>query len=344
MTDSDRVLVTGASGFIGGAVVRLLLQRGFAVRALARPSSRRDNIPPACEIVEGDVTDRESIRKAMRGVRHLFHLAADYRLWAPDPAPIMRVNVGGVEIVMQEALRAGVERIVHTSSVTTLAPMKCGGLCTEKSRLPPESAPGAYKRSKILSERLVETMVEREGLPAVIVCPSAPLGPGDLRPTPTGRILCEALRGGMPAYVDTGLNIVHVDDVAAGQLAAMTGGAVGERYILGGENMTLRELLIEISNITGRPGPRLQLPYAPLIPIAYLNEWAARLTGSEPFLNRESLRQSASRMFFDDSKARAALGYHTRPARLAIADAIRWFRDGRAKEAAPPEARVNDAA
>jgi len=327
MTSHDRVLVTGASGFIGGAVARLLLQNGYRVRALTRPFSRRDNIPPGIEIVEGDVTDRETVRRAMAGVRYVFHLAANYRLWAPDPTPLIRVNVGGTENVMQEALRVGVERIVHTSSVATLAPGDDGGVCTETSRLAPERAIGAYKRSKILSEQLVERMIDEEGLPAIIVCPSAPLGPGDLRPTPTGRIVYEALRGGMPAYVETGLNIVHVDDVAAGQLAALDRGVVGERYILGGENLTLRDLLTEISRLTGRPGPRFRLPYAPLIPLAHVNEWLARLTGSEPFLNRESLRLSETRMFFDDRKARAELGYCTRPVQLAIEDAVRWFRE-----------------
>jgi len=330
MNPNDQALVTGASGFIGGAVVRLLLQKGCRVRVLVRPSSRRDNIPSECEVVEGDVTNRETVRRAMSGVRYLFHLAANYRLWAPDPAPVMRVNVGGTEIVMQEALRAGVERIVHTSSVATLAPDN-SGVCTEASRLPPHMATGVYKRSKILSEHLVEAMIETEGLPAVIVCPSAPLGPGDLRPTPTGRIVSEALRGGMPAYVETGLNIVHVDDVAAGQFAALDRGVVGERYILGGENLTLRDLLVEISLLTGRPGPRFRVPYAPLIPLAHINEWAARLTGSEPFLNRESLRLSETRMFFDDRKARAELGYSPRPAQRAVEDAVRWFRDSGAR-------------
>lgn len=295
------------------------------MRALVRPSSPRDNVPPSCEIVEGDVTDRDSIRRAMAGVDSLVHLAANYRLWAPDPEPVLRVNVGGTEIVMREALRAGVTRIVHTSSVATLAPAEAR-ICTEQSRLAPEQAIGAYKLSKILSERLVESLVEKEGLPAVIVCPSAPLGPGDLRPTPTGRIVAEALRGAMPAYVDTGLNIAHVDDVAAGHVAALRFGEIGERYILGGENLTLRDLLFEISRVTGRPPPRLRLPYWPLIPLAYANELVARFAGSEPFLNRESLRLSATRMFFDDSKARRALGYQTRPAAFAIAAAVRWFR------------------
>lgn len=323
MISSGTVLVTGASGFIGGAVVRRLLAEGFSVRALLRPSSPRDNVPLGCEIVEGDVTDRESVRRAMVGVSALFHLAANYRLWAPDPEPVMRVNVSGTEIVMREALRAAVERIVHTSSVATLDPDSAP--CTESDRLTPERAIGAYKLSKVLSERLVEGMIRDEGLPAVIVCPSAPLGSGDVRPTPTGRIVCEAMRGGMPAYVDTGLNVVHVDDVAAGHVAAMKFGEIGERYILGGDNLTLCDLLTEISNFTGRPPPRAKLPHWPLMPLAYANEIVARIAGSEPFLNRESLRLSAKRMFFDDSKARRALGYQSRPTADAVADAVRWF-------------------
>jgi len=330
MTDRDFVLITGASGFIGGAVARLLQEKGYPVRALLRASSPRDNIPEGCEIVSGDVTDVESVRAAMKGARWVFHLAANYRLWAPDPKPVYRVNVSGAEIVMREALRAGVERVVHTSSVATLG-AENGGVCTEESRLAAEKAVGAYKRSKIVSERLVETMIEKERLPAVIVCPSAPLGPGDVKPTPTGRIVSEAIRGAMPAYVETGLNVVHVEDVAAGHLAAMERGVIGERYILGGENLTLCDLLTEISRITGRPAPRFKLPAGPLMPLAYANEWGARLMGYEPFLHCDSLKMSRTRMFFDDRKARRELGYETRPARLAIQDAVDWFRNASRK-------------
>lgn len=311
-------------------MARQMLARGHHVRTLVRPESPDTNIPPGCEKVLGDVTDEESVRAAVKDARWVFHLAANYRLWSPNPQSLFEVNVRGAEIVMRAAFRAGVERIVHTSSVATLGGAN-GALCTESDRLPAEKAVGAYKQSKIVSERLVETMIEKEGLPAIIVCPSAPLGPGDVKPTPTGRIVSEAIRGAMPAYVETGLNIVHVDDVAAGHVAALERGAIGERYILGGENLTLCDLLTEISRLTGRPPPRLKLPAGPLMPLAYANEWGARLMGYEPFLHCDSLRMSQTRMFFDDRKARRELGYATRPARLAIQDAVDWFRNASRK-------------
>ncbi|TDX65032.1 dihydroflavonol-4-reductase [Methylosinus sp. sav-2] len=320
----DIALVTGASGFIGGAVAALLHEQGFRVRAFVRPTSPRANLRPQYEIFEGDVTDRESLRAALTGVRYLFHVAADYRLWAPDPRVVMRTNLDGTRIVMEEALRAGVERIVHTSSVATLAP-DASGLCDETRRLAVCDRLGAYKRSKLLSERLVEDMVERLQLPAIIVNPSAPLGPGDVRPTPTGRIVLEAMRGNMPAYVDTGLAVVHVADVAVGHLAALRQGRIGERYILGGENVELSELLAEVATLIGGRPPRMRLPRWPLLPLAHANEALARLTGREPFLNVESLRLSATTMFFDDSKARRELGYRSRPYRHALADAVEWF-------------------
>lgn len=321
----DIALVTGASGFIGGAVASLLQDSGFVVRALVRPTSPRANLRPQFEIFHGDVTDRESVRAAMAGVRYLFHVAADYRLWAPDPRMILRTNVEGTRVVMEEALRAGVERIVHTSSVATLAPDALG-LCDETRRLTSDARLGPYKRSKLISERLVEEMIDRDLLPAVIVNPSAPLGPGDVRPTPTGRIILEAMRGNMPAYVDTGLAVVHVADVAAGHLAALQHGRIGERYILGGDNLTLSILLAEIARLTGRRPPRVRLPRWPLVPLAHANEALARVTGREPFLCVEGLRLSASTMFFDHGKAGRELGYRPRPYGQALADAVDWFR------------------
>ncbi|ATQ66476.1 MULTISPECIES: hopanoid-associated sugar epimerase [Methylosinus] len=323
----DIALVTGASGFIGGAVASLLLEQGFAVRALVRRSSPKTNLRAQFEIVEGDVTDRDSLRRAMAGARYVFHVAADYRLWARDPQTILHTNVEGTRLVMEEALRAGVERIVHTSSVATLAP-DAQGLCDETRRLACDARLGPYKRSKLLSERLVEEMIERDRLPAVIVNPSAPLGPGDVRPTPTGRIIVEAMRGNMPAYVDTGLAVVHVADVAAGHLSALQHGRIGERYILGGDNLALSTLLGEVARLSGRRPPRVRLPRWPLVPLAHANEALARVIGHEPFLNVESLRLSATTMFFDHGKAARELGYRPRPYRQALADAVDWFRAG----------------
>lgn len=321
----DIALVTGASGFIGGSIAGLLHDSGLEVRAFVRPSSPRANIRPQFQIAEGDVTDRESLRAALAGVRYVFHVAADYRLWARDPAVILRTNVDGTRLVMQEALRAGVERIVHTSSVATLA-ADASGLCDETRRLTSAARLGPYKRSKLVSERLVEEMIEKEGLPAVIVNPAAPLGRGDVRPTPTGRIIVEAMRGNMPAYVDTGLDIVHVSDVAAGHLAALRQGRIGERYILGGDHITLSVLLADVARLVGRSPPRIGLPRWPLVPFAYANEALAHIIGHEPFLNVEGLRLSATPMFFDDGKARRELGYRSRPYRQALADAVDWFQ------------------
>jgi dihydroflavonol-4-reductase len=321
---SGPVLVTGASGFVGAAVAAALRGEGVAVRVLVRPSSPRTNIDPRDEVVLGDMLDRASVARAMQGVRQLFHVAADYRLWAPDPEAIVRANVEGTRIVMQEALRAGVGRIVYTSSVATLD-LRGGGVADETMPLPADAAIGAYKRSKVLAENIVSEMVAGERLPAVIVNPSTPIGPRDVRPTPTGRIIVEAASGRMPGYIDTGLNFAHVDDVAAGHLAALRRGRIGERYILGGENMTLREFLSQVAAIAGRRPPLIRMPRAPLYPIAVGAELIARVTGREPFITLDGLRMSRYRMFFDDSKARRELGYTSRPCREAIVDAIEWF-------------------
>ena len=244
----DLTLVTGGSGFLGSAVVRALIERGARVRALVRGSSRRGNLDGLdCEVVIGDLTDRESLKTALKDVRYLFHVAADYRLWARDPSEIIRANVEGTLNLKREAMAAGVERIVYTSSVAALRVAGATVPVDETAALTPEEAIGAYKRSKTMAERAVEDMILREGLPAIIVSPTTPIGPRDIRPTPTGRILLDAARGRIPAFVDTGLNFVHVDDVAAGHLLAFEKGRIGERYILGGENLTLQKLLATIA-------------------------------------------------------------------------------------------------
>jgi dihydroflavonol-4-reductase len=278
------------------------------------------------EIVEGDLRDVESLIRAMAGIRYVFHVAADYRLWARNPQDIVRTNVEGTRNLMNAALRAGVERTVYTSSVATLKARPDGKASDETFRLEAQSAVGAYKYSKVVAERLVETMVAEQKLAAIIVNPSTPIGPGDVRPTPTGRVIVEAAAGRMPAYVDTGLNLVHVDDVAAGHLAALQSGRIGERYILGGQDVLLGDMLREIARQVERAPPRLRLPRRLIFPIAYGAEAIARFTGREPFVTTTGLRLAKDRMFFTSAKAERELGYRARSYGEAIAEAIAWFR------------------
>ncbi|SDV46254.1 dihydroflavonol-4-reductase [Chitinasiproducens palmae] len=324
--DADRVLVTGASGFVGAAVARAVRRAGYRTRVLVRPTSASTNIAGQdFDVALGDLRDPASLDAALRGVRFVFHVAADYRLWAADPEEIVRANREGTGNIMEAALRAGVERVVYTSSVATLRVGDTVVPVDESRPATAEQTIGAYKRSKVVAERLVETMVAERGLPAVIVNPSTPIGPRDVRPTPTGRIIVEAARGRMPAFVDTGLNFVHVDDVAEGHLLALTRGQLGRRYILGGEDVMLGTLLAEIAARTGRRAPTVRLPRAPLYPLAALAEFGARFTGKEPLLTRDALRMSRYRMFFDSSRAKLELGYRARPYVEGLQDALDWF-------------------
>ena len=320
-------LVTGATGFVGAAVVRHLLAAGKPVRVLTRRNNDRRNIDGlAVEVAEGDLTDRSSLEAALFGCEALYHVAADYRIWVPDPDSIYRVNVEGTRQLMLAALEAGVSRIVYTSSVATLGLNKDGSPADETTPVSLEDMVGHYKRSKYLAEAEVKKLIDEKGLPAVIVNPSTPVGPRDIKPTPTGRMIADAAAGRMPAYVDTGLNIVHVDDVAAGHLLAFDKGKVGERYILGGENLSLKEILTEIARITGRQPPSISLPHGLIMPVAYVAEFFARLTGgSDPMVTVDGVRMARKKMFFSSAKAERALGYRHRPAEAALADAVAWF-------------------
>ncbi len=328
MERDDTVLVTGASGFVGSAVLRSLGGQGLRLRALVRATSPRTNLAGLdCEIVEGDMRDRASMTAALSDVRYLFHVAADYRLWARNPEDIVTANLEGADAVMHAALDAGVDRIVYTSSVATLRAGDASTSVDETSPLDEGEGVGAYKRSKVVAERLVERLVADRGLPAVIVNPSTPIGPRDVKPTPTGRIVVEAASGRIPAFVDTGLNLVHVDDVARGHLLALEKGVIGERYILGGQNVSLRDLLADIAALTGRKPPTINLPRAPLYPLAWAAEAVGQITGKEPFVTRDALKMASHHMFFTSAKAERELGYIARPYREALADAVAWFRD-----------------
>jgi dihydroflavonol-4-reductase len=326
MTTTNRVLVTGASGFVGSAVARAAAARGFSVRALVRPSSPRGNLAGLdCEIVEGDMKDAGSMRRALKDIRYLFHVAADYRLWARDSTEVYRNYLEGARITMEAARACAVERIVYTSSVATLKPL-AGGVADETARLEENQAIGSYKRGKVAAQRLVEDMVRDQGLPAVIVSPSTPIGPRDIRPTPTGRIIVEAASGRMPAFVETGLNLVHVEDVAEGHMLALERGEIGQNYILGGQDATLKEMLTIIASLADRRAPKVKLPRAPLFPLAYAAEAVAMLTGKEPFITADGLKMAKHRMFFSSAKAERALGYRARPYAQAIEEALLWFR------------------
>ena len=331
MPDGSTVLVTGAGGFLGSAVVRQALAAGFVVRAMVRDTgtvANLDGLP--VEVVRADIRDAAGVGRAVDGARYVFHVAADYRLWARDPEEIVRTNVVGTRHVMEAALRAQVERVVYTSSVATLALRPDGAPADESRGLREDEAIGAYKRSKVAAEQVVRDMVAKDGLPAVIVNPSTPIGPRDAKPTPTGRIIVEAASGRMPAFVATGLNLVHVDDVAAGHLAALHRGRIGERYILGGQDVSLGTMLGDIARLADRRPPTIEVPRPLLYPLAYLAEAWARGTGREPFLTVDGLHLAKYRMFFTSAKAASELDYQARPYREALKDAIDWYRaDGR---------------
>ena len=325
-------LVTGATGFVGAAVARRLLAAGMAVRALARPGGDRRNLAGLdIEVVEGDLTDDDSLARAVAGCEAVFHVAADYRIWCPDPAPMMAANVDGSRAVMRAAAAAGVARAVHTSSVAVLKPNADSTPADEDTPSRLEDMIGPYKRSKFLAEIAVLKVAADTGLEVVVVNPSTPVGPRDIKPTPTGKLIRDAAGGRIPAYVETGLNIVHVADVAEGHWLAYQRGTPGRRYILGGEDMSLRAILAEVARLAGRRPPRLQLPSALVLAVAHASEAVARLTGKEPMASVDSVRMARRHMYYSSARARAELGYAPRPAAEALADAVAWLQDRQAR-------------
>ncbi|TAM12343.1 MAG: NAD-dependent epimerase/dehydratase family protein [Nevskiaceae bacterium] len=320
-----KALVTGATGFVGSAVARRVLAAGAELRVLTRAASDRRNLDGlAAEIATGDLTDMASLKAACSGCDAVFHVAADYRLWVPQPDEIYRNNVDGTRNLLEAAQAVGVKRVVYTSSVATLGIPKDGTPGNEGTPVRIEDMIGHYKRSKFLAERVADKFAA-EGMDIVIVNPSTPIGPRDIKPTPTGRIVRDAAAGRIPAFVDTGLNIVHVEDVAQGHWLAFEHGQAGRRYILGGEDLLLREVLAEIARLVGRKPPKIQLPHAVVMPVAWVSEAIARVFGGRPVATVEEVRMSKKHMFFSSARAQAELGYAPRPARQALADAVAWF-------------------
>jgi dihydroflavonol-4-reductase len=321
-----RALVTGGTGFVGAAVARALLGSGWQVRVLARPGSNRSNLQGVpLEVAVGDLTVAGSLDAALADCEVLFHVAADYRLGAPDPSELYKTNVEGTRNLLAAAARAAIKRIIYTSSVATMGIPADGSAGDEQTPTSLAAMIGHYKRSKFLAEQVV-LEAARAGAPAIIVNPSTPVGWGDVKPTPTGQLVLDAAAGRMPAYVDTGLNIVHVDDVAAGHVLAFHRGRIGERYILGGEDMTLQQILIHVAQRVGRNPPRVRLPYAAVLPIAYVAEAIAKITGRSGRITLEAVRMSRKLMFFSSAKAARELGYQWRPPTQALDDAVAWFR------------------
>jgi dihydroflavonol-4-reductase len=322
-----RALVTGGTGFIGSSIVRALLDAGYEVRALVRRGADRRNLEGLeVELVQGDITDIDSLRLAVHGCERVFHAAALYSFWVREPGAIHRVNVDGTRNVLEVAKEANVERVIYTSSVAALALPEGRVPVTEETPVDPGKIIGEYKKSKYRAEQ-VALEYARNGLPVVIVNPSFPVGPRDIKPTPTGRTILDFLNRRLPAYVETGMNVVDVEDVALGHLLAAEKGRIGERYILGGKDMTMGELLALLSEITEIPAPRVKLPYHPILGLAYLNAAWCRLSGATPRMTPETIRMSHHYMYYDPGKAIRELGLPQTPPKVALAKAVSWFRD-----------------
>ena len=321
-------LVTGATGFVGSAVVRQLLAIGADVRVLARPGNDRSNLKGLdVDICEGDLLNPNSLVDAVNGCEGLFHVAADYRLWTRDPDSMFRANVDGTRAILRAACNAGVKRAIYTSSVAVLGIDPTGQPSDEETPVSFDDMIGVYKQSKFRAEEAAMHEIIETGLDCVIVNPSTPIGPRDIKPTPTGRLVVEAAAGRMPAYVDTGLNVAHVDDVAAGHLLAYEHGVNRRRYILGGDDMSLREILETVAMSANVKPPSIRIPRAPIYPLAFCAEQWCKLTRKgEPFATVDGLKMSKKKMYFSSKRAETELGYQHRSGRDALNDAVEWFR------------------
>jgi dihydroflavonol-4-reductase len=322
-----KILVTGATGFVGSHIARQLVAVGHSVRVLVRPASNLQALEgTAVEPVEGDLRDAASLGRAVQSVQRVYHVAADYRLWTKNPAEMYESNVEGTRRLLEVAHRAGVERIVYTSTVATIAVPRYGALPNEETLATLDEMIGHYKRSKFLAEQ-VALDATKSGVPVIIVNPTAPVGPGDWKPTPTGRIILDFLKGKMPAYVDTGLNVAPVEDVAGGHLLAAEKGRAGQRYILGGRNMTLKQILDALAAITGRSAPRIQLPHAVALMAGYADEVFSRVMGREPQIPVDGVKMSRHKMFIESDKAQRELGYQPTKVEAALERAVRWYQE-----------------
>jgi dihydroflavonol-4-reductase len=327
VTNFGTTLVTGGTGFVGRAVVEQLLAAGRKVRVLVRNPKHPALAGLAVETTIGDLRDRESLERALGGCTHLFHVAADYRLWVPDPAAMYAVNVDGTRQLLEAAAAQGLNRVVYTSTVGTLGNPGDGTPGTEDTPVSISDMVGHYKRSKFLAEGVALDFARR-GLPLVVVNPSTPVGPWDSRPTPTGLMIVDFLKRRMPAYLETGLNLIHVRDVARGHVLAEAQGQIGEKYILGNENLSLSQIFQLLAEITGLPAPAVKLPYWPVLGLSYLDEfWATYIRRRPPRMPVAAIRMAKKFMYFDNRKARQYLGLTVTPVRQALAEAVTWFQE-----------------